>query len=226
MIVWLPKTGFRMKQIALILLVILAACSAKDTPPLREVQLGEEIMADSFDAVGDWDTLDEDGAYLNVEDGVYRGILNWRGRYLWGVNGEVHTDAVLEVDMQFGADDRLTTGGIICRASPQNTGEGYYFLISVDGRFSIRRGIGNSADELVTWQEHEAIHTAGQMNRLRAVCVGDMLQFFVNGEYLTRIRDETHRRGYTGLAIGMPLNGVQAGNVTFDNLQVWEASMP
>jgi hypothetical protein len=210
-----------------VLMFMLAACSANDaSQPLQEVQLGEQIIAETFDAVGDWDTLHEDGAYLNVEAGVYRGILDWNGRYIWGVNGEVHTNAVLEVDVQFGASDRLTTAGIICRASPQNTGAGYYFLISVDGRFSIRSGIANSADDLVTWQEHDAIHTDGQVNRLRAVCVGNMLQFFVNDTYLTSIRDETHQRGYTGLAIAKPLNAIQAGNVTFDNLHVWEASMP
>ena len=212
---------------ALVLIFILAACSANDTPqPVQGVQLGDEVLTENFDAVGDWDTLDEDGAYLNVEDGVYRASLDWSGRFIWGVNGEVHTDAVIEVDMQFSGPEHLTTGGIICRASPQNTGEGYYFLIAANGRYSIRRGVSNSADGLVTWQDHDAIKTDGEVNRLRAECVGNLLQFFVNDEFLDNVRDESYQRGYTSLTIGMPQNTVRAGIVTFDNLRVWEASMP
>ena len=213
---------------SVVLILIIAACTSDVPPssPVQEVQVGEQLMTEDFDAVGDWDTYDEDRVYLNVEDGVYRGMLDWAGRYIWGVNGEVHTDAVIEVDLQFGESDRLTMGGIICRASPQNTGDGYYFLISAQGKFSIRRGTASSADELVALQDHDAIQMDGQLNHLRAVCVGNRLQFFVNGEYLSSVEDESYRRGYTGLTIGLPANSVLAGNVTFDNLRVWEATMP
>jgi hypothetical protein len=213
---------------ALILMFILVACGSDTSPaqPQQAVQLGEQLLVEDFDAVGAWDTYEDDGLYLNVEDGVYRGMLNWRGRFIWGVNNAVHNDALIEVDLQFDAADRLTMGGIMCRTSPQNSGDGYYFLIAANGRFSIRRGTTNSSDELVKWQPHPAIHPAGQVNRLRAVCVGNQLQFFVNETYLASAVDESYHRGYTGLVMGMPQNTAQAGHVTFDNLRVWEASMP
>jgi hypothetical protein len=211
---------------SLLLIAIMTGCSSGGAS-VREAQLGNLVIEDSFDAVGNWDTQDTDNLYLNVENGVYRAVINWRDRYLWGMNDVVHTDAVLEVDVQFDESDRLTQGGIICRASPQNTGDGYYFLISADGKYSMRAGVSSgSRDMLVQSQTHEAIQTGGQVNRIRAVCIGNRLQFFVNDEFIVAVKDERHVRGYTGLVIGMLPNASGEGHGSFDNLRVWEASMP
>lgn len=212
----------------MIFMLMLAACTSQNdsSPAFREVQLGQLLIDESFDSAGNWDTSETEGLYLNVEDGVYHSLLNWRGRFLWGTNGESHNDAVLEVDVNLGTSARLTMAGVICRVSPQGTGDGYYFLISAKGEFSIRKGINTSADALIAWQEHSAIHTDGQVNRLRAVCVGNALQFFVNGEYLGGVNAENYHRGFTGLVVGQPINANGTSDVSFDNLQVWEASMP
>ena len=211
---------------SLLLIMLTTACSS-GTDSAPEPQLGNLVIEDSFDTTGSWDTQDADNLYLNVENGVYRAVINWRDRYLWGTNDIVHTDAVLEVDVQFDATDRLTQGGIICRASPQNTGDGYYFLLSADGKYALRAGVSSgSRDILVQPQQHEAIQTGGQVNRIRAVCIGNRLQFYVNDQLLVALQDERHVRGYTGLVVGMLPNASGLGHVSFDNLRVWEASMP
>ncbi|MDQ7027956.1 MAG: hypothetical protein Q9P44_20640 [Anaerolineae bacterium] len=213
---------------SLVFILMMAACTSNNdsSPSIRDLQLGEQLIDENFDAVGNWDTSETDGLYLNVEDGVYHSVLNWRGRWLWGTNSESHNDVVVEVDVNLGESTRLTMAGIVCRSSPQGTGEGYYFLISAKGEFSIRKGLNTSADELISWQEHSAIYTDGQINRLRAVCVGNSLQFFVNDDYLAGVNAGNYRRGFTGVVVGQPTNASGVSDVTFDNLRIWEASMP
>jgi hypothetical protein len=63
-----------------------------------------------------------------------------------------------------------------------------------------------------------AILTDGGTNVLRAVCQGEQLTFFVNGEQLATVTDTAYLKGDVGLAAGSgPAGSIR---VHFDNLTV------
>ncbi len=209
--------------IALTLTVLAGSCLAACAPaPLPETYtLGALLLEEDFSQGYGWKTYDAAGVYLNVEDGVYRGEAAG-GAYVWGINAEAHTDAVLEVDAELLSAGSGNGYGLVCRANTGNNGDGYYFLIGGDGTYTIRRGRGDAVEDLVAWERHSAIRQGQAQNRLRAVCVGDYLAFYVNGEFVAQTRDDRYQRGFAGAAFVAPRG--ESIQVEFDNLRVWAAA--
>jgi hypothetical protein len=63
-----------------------------------------------------------------------------------------------------------------------------------------------------------AIRTGGRTNHVVAVCQGDELSLYVNGELLETVTDDTHKRGDVGLGAGAGPEGNT--RVQFDNFLV------
>lgn len=211
------------------LIWLLAGCIPQSLPPALPAQaptIGEEIIHDSFDAPGLWDQYDTDDLSAWFENGTYSLRITARSgvNYLWGLNHQRHTDIILESTVSFDTDYERAIAGLMCRAS-QNNSRAYYFLISANGAFSIRRGLEQSTEPLVKWQGHRAIYTDGRRNTLRAVCQGDYLGFYVNGTYLDGAEDDYYRSGMAGLVVKIP-EGAGSDDVVvarFDHLWGWEA---
>lgn len=101
-------------------------------------------------------------------------------------------------------------------------GDGYLFLIQGTGNYAILRSRGRSLTPLVNWTQTDKIKTGPDRNQLRAVCVGDYLAFYINGEFVADATDTTYSSGQVGLAASASNRlGVQ---VEFDNLVVHEAT--
>jgi hypothetical protein len=99
-----------------------------------------------------------------------------------------------------------------------NNGDGYLFLVEGNGRFSIMRSRGRQLTPLVNWSSSDKIKTGPARNQIRAVCLGNYLAMYVNGQFLADATDDTYARGQIGLvAAGASRLGVQ---VDFDNLSV------
>ncbi|MBK8029721.1 MAG: hypothetical protein IPK17_09460 [Chloroflexi bacterium] len=116
-----------------------------------------------------------------------------------GLNAERHTDVVIEVETTQLSDDRNNAYGVLCRASTSNDGDGYYFLISGDGYFSIRRGATERVDGLIDWTQTNVVNQDRGINRIRAVCIGDYLALQVNGQFIADTHDTRYAEGYAGL---------------------------
>jgi len=138
------------------------------------------------------------------------------GGYIWGLNDETHQNAILEVETNLLSTHLDNAYGVMCRANPENNGEGYYFLISGDGYWAIGRGELDVMEPLVEWRRHHAIQN-GQ-NRIRAVCVDQHLILYVNDAYMGEIVDRTYTEGVTGFAAAANRGGDIS--VTFDNLTI------
>jgi hypothetical protein len=112
--------------------------------------------------------------------------------------------------------------GVLCRADA--SGNGYYFLISSTGYFSIRNATDAQDDPvaLVDWQRSDAIRQGSEPNELLAVCVNDYLSFAVNGRFLAEVRDDTHNAGELGVALGAVQDTAW---VRFDDIIVREAAI-
>jgi hypothetical protein len=78
-------------------------------------------------------------------------------------------------------------------------GDGYLFLIQGNGSFAILRARGRDVRPLVGWTQSDAINQGQARNQLRAVCVGDYLAFYINGQFVGDATDTTYNFGQVGL---------------------------
>lgn len=204
-------------------LMLLGACSP---PPvqrqLEAVQIGDVIASAPFDDPHRWERNQFEGIAIGLDGGSYR-IQTDINSYVRGFYQGNFDNVILDVRAI-----QLTEGvhngfGVACRAS-QDSGQahGYYFLISGDGAYSIRRGHDGDLHPLIAWETHRAIRPLA-VNQLRVVCVGDYLALIVNGELIA----ETHDRAYTQGRIGFVATTRQDQplEVLFSDLTISEGSL-
>lgn len=197
--------------------LLLAGCAGGS--PARQIRPGALIISESFDTASDWSLYDKEGLSMRLDAGAYRATLSLK-RYAWGQNRQLTDDAIIEVTLQQVSNGRNNGYGILCRAGIQDDGKGYYFLISGDGHFSIRRGDVRSVVPLVEWQYSRFIQQDRGRNTLKAICAGEYLALYVNDQFLAETSDNRYREGFTGLAVVTLEDSI---DVRFDHLRVWEA---
>ena len=214
-----PKRVPALLMLTMILLA-LAGCRAQ---PAAEVIIGEVLLRENFEQSLGWTGGERDNVVAGVADGAYRlrGDVN---AYIRGFYRTYYDDIVIEVDGVQLSEHQVNAYGVICRATPdQDRIDGYFFLISGDGAYSIRKGQHCVIDALIPWRRSDAINRGTALNRLRVVCVDDYLALYVNGRFLADVRDSTYSRGVPGFALA-----TQTGSVTevaLDNLIVFAASL-
>lgn len=203
-------------------LLLLAACDAPQQPNVT-VQPGVILAQDGFNSTAAWDQQVQGGVRIGVEGGVYRMQADVN-QYVRGFGTEAYEDIIIELDLaQLSAADN-NGYGLMCRASfDRSSANGYYFLISGDGMFSIREGRQGEVQPLIKWQSTSAINRGAGVNRLRVVCVEDYLSLSINGELVGQVRDNSYSRGLIGM-VATTESGTQI-DVTFDNLLVRAASL-
>jgi hypothetical protein len=137
---------------------------------------------------------------------------------MWSYPPQTYSDAIIWVEAAKleGTDDN--TFGLLCRI--QENGDYYAFLISSDGYAGIARrqaGVYQmlSADSMTF---SEAVSSTTGLYRLRAVCDGSELSFFVNDQLVATATGEGLVSGKVGVLAG---TYAQAGvDIFFDNFIV------
>lgn len=209
------------------LLFGLSGCVAIMPPdlPARSAQPGDLLLDASFEladqSTDDWQEFSVDFATLAIVDGTYQARL-MRVNYIWGLyQAETYSNVIVEADALLLSSDDQALYGVRCRASVANPANGYYFMISGDGNYSIRYGAGNAIDPLVKWQASAAIRRGRQPNTLRAICDGNYLALYINGEFVAEVTDTRYRQGHVGIALALPPSGGDVAEVAYERLQVW-----
>lgn len=206
---------------ALLLLALLAGCGPGPAlPPPAGPAPGALLLEDLFTAPGDWDTFALQGARAQVENGGYR-LTTTLMQFVFGRHAATYQDVILEAEAYWLPDHEDGLYGLLCRSG--RNGKGYYFLISADGHFSIRRSGGQSVEALVAWQASAAILRGSRRNLFRVVCAGERLALFINGQFVAETTDALYRAGAVGVVTALP-RPAPAGalaDVVFDNVRVW-----
>lgn len=215
--------------VLLVTLITLSSCInirdnlATNALPSVGYRYLDPIAEETFDTVGQWRTYDGgDDLYMSVADGVYTIDLSLK-QAVWTQAPIQHDDAIIEVTTQQKSEYNYNAYGVACRLAPDNSGRGYYFLISGDGHYSIRWNNGRTLDDIVAMTPHETILQGQATNRIRAVCIDDYLGLWINGEFVAEARDNRATQGYIGLAGFMGYNN-QNLTVAFDNLKAWNST--
>lgn len=167
---------------------------------------------------GGWDTDQReqyDRGYAGGEYFIELYEVNW---FAWSNPGVQFDDVTVEVDAYLSSGTPDGHFGVLCRY--EDEGNFYYFAISADGYYGIfRREQG--ADLKVLSGEGEGmnfssvIRTGGQTNSVQAVCQGDRLSLYANGELLEAVTDSRLAQGDVGVGAGSGAAG--DARVHFDN---------
>ncbi len=177
------------------------------------------IFQDDFsDAKSGWEVGDYETGKVGYGNGVYYVISNGDGDTMWGVANKKFDNVIIDVDAtQISAGpDSNNDYGILCRE--QGDGNGYFFLISGDGFYSILKAEGGEFTPLVDWTDSDVINTGNASNHIQATCNGGSLILTVNGQQLATANDTAYSSG--DIALTATSYESQPTEVHFDNLVV------
>jgi hypothetical protein len=204
-----------------LLMALLSACQVSSlTSIFFDTPSGTVLFQDDFtDPSSGWENLTNDQfGTLDFFDGYYRIQVLGEQQMLWAGPGMNFVDVRLEADMikVIGSSDDIF--GLICRATdPYNF---YFFVISSDGYYGIGKMIDGVQSMIDTrgMLPSEVISQGMTGNHLRADCIGDHLEFSVNGQLLARVKDFDLANGDVGLLAGTI--DVSENVILFDNFSV------
>lgn len=201
----------------------IAGCTALPDGPSVAYEVGALQADDTFDDALGWDVNRQGDVSVGVEGGVYR-IQGDVDRYVRGFKDGAYRDAMLVFDVAELSGTRNNAYGVMCRASFDDASpNGYYFLLSDEGRFSIRKGQGGEIRPLVRWQRLDVLTGDRLRHTLRVICVEDYLALYVDGVFAGEARDGTYSRGRVGF-VGATESGTRL-EATFDNMKVYDVRL-
>lgn len=194
----------------LIGLLILAGC-------------GESTYIETFDNGSDWSLDAQDGVSGGVVDERLQLTIDLPNSLYYTTMGQRNLqDGAFELDVEAVAGSAESAYGLIFRATPNAT-DFYYFLISVDGYYSIggcQNGCQDGdliriADDM--WIQSVAIEPGLNIaHKLRVETNGTELAYFVDGEEVGRFQNTVLPKGDIGVLLQ---TFDSAATITYDNLQ-------
>lgn len=196
--------------ISVLFIVGLTGCSSDDKGVLLEDRFGNPS--------GNWGVESQEAFDRGYQDGEYFIEVYEPNWLTWARADERFDDVDVQAEARWVSGSRDGHFGLLCRYRPGDSF--YYFAITDDGFYAILR-VSEGVPEVLSgdgFLPSAAILTDGGTNVLRAVCQGEQLTFFVNGEQLATVADTAYLKGDVGLAVGSGLEG--SIRVHFDNLTV------
>lgn len=191
-----------------------------------KANLGQPSYRDDLSAASNWfssgtewvsdgTTFYADNGYLSARsEAINQG-------FRWYLNFRRPKDAYLEARFKVetcSGDDQY---GLVFRAVSFDDGFAYYFIVTCDGRYDIRRWDQGGSNSLLGFPSSEYINKGtGQENTLGAWVKGNTIRLYANGNFLKEITDNAlPNEGYFGLFI----NARQTPGLTvkMDEIAYW-----
>jgi hypothetical protein len=179
-------------------LVVMAGEGGGQPPPPPPPLAGVLLEDDFSDPGSGWEIGEYDDGRVGYQDGYYFVTATRDGGAMWGVAYQNFTDVDIEVDATQveGPGNDNNAYGVKCRVQPGGTGgDGYALMISGDGFYSIQVVTEGDYEPLVGWTTSPLINQGDATNHIRAVCVGNRLALYVNGQLLAEATDSTYTSG-------------------------------
>lgn len=190
----------------------------------ENVAAQEVLLETDFSEVSGWPEMVDvqTGRAIQYTNDGYE-LSSATAEYVWSFSEGSYEDVVLETAVQQLSPEPNNAYGLVCRASSSESRTGYYFLISGDGLISIRRVERGISSPIVDWTPHNAVHQGQRSNQLRAICAGEYLALYVNGQLVAEGMDGRFTKG----AVGFAASGSEDGSVqvTFSNLIIRAAEI-
>ena len=192
--------------------------------PTRSVRAGAELANYTFQRPATWDLFDlgEEIASARLERNALALSVGPELGYLTAGNNVTHSDLLINATVRQ-TEGLLGNGfGLLCRAD--KAGNGYWFLLSSRGEFSIQ--VASAAREmlfeLVPWRYHSVIRQGMHANQLRIVCAQNYLAFFINDVFVAEAFDDEFGSGELAVALGATES---RASVSFDDIRLRAATV-
>jgi hypothetical protein len=194
-------SSLRRLGITLGLIPFLAAC-------LPQITTGDgaTYFHDDFsNPTSGWDQASGADSATDYTENQYRMYAALPNYLLWANPQKVFpVDVVIQVIAAKKAGPDNNAFGILCRY--QDAKNYYVLMISSDGQAGIAKVLDGQGPTMISGEQMhpaKAIQKGNTINLLRAECVGDLLQLFVNDSLVASATDESiHSNGDAGLWVG------------------------
>src|SRR5690606_7192308 len=117
---------------------------------------------------------------------------------VWALPGRLVTDTRIQATATRVGGDDDNFFGLLCRVQGTGqTGDFYAFIISSAGHFGIAKKSGSSLSLIgqEMMMRHPAIRLGSEPNVITAICAGNRLALYVNGEFVTETTDDEYAFG-------------------------------
>ncbi|MBM4446808.1 MAG: zinc ribbon domain-containing protein [Chloroflexi bacterium] len=186
---------------------------------------GELVFKDDFSNTdngwlvesGDWGGI----AYSNGELAIHRKTALWA----FSTNDNVgeQTDFIVEVDARKipeGEDN--TDCSILFRF--QDNKNFYGFYVAPRGNYSVWKKVGGEWTKLIDWTESDYIKTGTSTNKLKVVCQGQKMDFYINGHKVDTTNDDTFIEGKIAISV-TSVESTPAIEYHFDNFKLYKIGL-
>jgi hypothetical protein len=183
-------------------LFLLASClPVQPTEAVTVGKPGEVVYKEDFsNNTSGWDRFVNDGGIMDYDSGGFRFLVRQPKLNFWSTPAGNYQDVRIEADVTKLNGPDENRAGLICR---YRNGNYYFFIISNDGYYAIGKFSDGTATLLgqESMQQTEFIK-AGELNHLRADCIGNTLTFYVNFNQVASVPDTDFATGGVGLLGG------------------------
>jgi len=173
--------------------------------------------------IGTFSSTGLSGAYSSFEsDGFHFSPVRPYGYYAAKTNismADVSVNAAL--DMEVNTEKSSSRyGGLICRSSQEGM---YMAVVRANGTYTVFRDTPKKPLTMLAEQPSEYILTGSEVNKLRLDCVGDQINFYINGNLVESLTDSRYklrfgRSGFFTKSGGEP----DSGGIVFRDLVIEE----
>lgn len=188
-----------------------------------EIDLEDVLMTETWDDIGDWEEFENDDYYAELDDDAYIVSSDEDTNLIWALNrDEEYDDIVMHVEIEHLTNGDRNGFGVMCRVDPDNFDDGYSFIVRGNGTYGIGYWEDNEYTSLLDEDDDFASDRdidEDDSYTMTAVCVGEYLALYIDGELIDEIEDDTYDEGLVGVAVINFEDGVE---VAFDNLVIWE----
>ena len=184
-------------------------------------------LCEDFNSPGDWYVADSDSEYGIIKEQVIDGVYRWQINATKGViNYELPPiDQKSFRDFFLAASLRMVNGSeendysLIFRTNDQNSRLlSYVFKVNPSYQnFSIQIRTETDTSVLQDWTSSEYIHMGDSWNQLMVLATGSNFAFFINGNTVATITENTYSEGNVGIAANV-YNAGDSGLFEYDNI--------
>jgi hypothetical protein len=164
--------------------------------------LGDPTWEDDLENDGDFFLYSDEHVSFEMVDGQMElKAFNPDFYSGWSLGWRKDTNMYVETTMRVLTCSDRDTVGLVFRAP--DTGRGYLFGISCDGRFSLRLWDGEEMTRIQDWTSHSALKSGSdQTHRIAVWTNGNLIRLYANGELLKELVDATYNTdGFFGVFI-------------------------
>ena len=193
-----------------------------EAAPSPAAAMATLAYSDDFnDAASGWTVSSGEGYAYGYEGGEY--YVEHAGqtdRARWVTYpGQTFSDLTAEIQVRFDTDAGDVSGGLVFRW--QDNDNFYRVRIYNTGEYDVKKRLEGEWQPLLNRADSPHIISGTAINTLKVVAVGDLIQIYVNDQYLADVADGSFREGRVGVYTSVQTESPVTTRVLFDNLRVY-----